>query len=149
MAATLTHIYVRPSARTQVQAVESAAADTETGLAGDHAAAGKRQVTLLDLSAWRAVCIELGVDLAPSVRRANLVVEGVSLLESRGRVLRVGGCEIEIHGETRPCELLDAAAVGLNAALRPAWRGGVFGRIVTGATLRVGDAVSFVEGSDA
>jgi MOSC domain-containing protein YiiM len=36
---------------------------------------------------------------------------------------------------------MEAALPGLEAALRPAWRGGVFGEVLTGGTIRAGDAV--------
>jgi MOSC domain-containing protein YiiM len=141
----LVAIFVRPSARAPVQALDETAAVAGVGLEGDHAGGGARQVTLLAQQAWAAACAELGQPLPPSVRRANLVLDGIDLRESRGRVLRIGVCTVEIAGETRPCELLDSAAPGLSKALRPEWRGGAFGRILGGGKLAVGDPVAWVE----
>jgi len=57
--------------------------------------------------------------------------------------LCIGPVVIDVHGETRPCELMDDDGhVGLCAALRPERRGGVHGSIRTGGTLAVGDECS-------
>jgi MOSC domain-containing protein YiiM len=140
----LVRIFVRPSARTPTREVEEAEACVGTGLAQDHAGGGKRQITLLSLEAWERACAELGQDLCPSARRANLVVRGLELAETRGRELQVGAVRLEIAGETRPCELLDDVALGLSAALDPEWRGGVYARVLEGGPLRVGDPVEFL-----
>jgi MOSC domain-containing protein YiiM len=39
---------------------------------------------------------------------------------------------------------MDEMQQGLRAALRPSWRAGVFAEIVTGGTIRVGDAVNWI-----
>jgi MOSC domain-containing protein YiiM len=86
---------------------------------------------------------ELGASVAPSARRANLMVSGTPLAGMRGRVLRVGAARIRIYGETKPCERMDEAFQGLRAAMRPHWGGGAFGEILNDADIRVGDTVSF------
>ena len=140
---TLQAIYLRPAARLPVKSVESATAITATGLDGDHAVAGKRQITLLSIEAWRTACADLGHDIDPAVRRANLLVEGVDLANSIGSTIQVGPVVIDITGETRPCELLDANGnVGLCAALRDDLRAGVHGTIREGGALAIGDACS-------
>lgn len=136
-------IYVRPAARLPVRQVEAATAVAGVGLDGDHAGGGRRQVTLLSREAWDAACAEFGRPLDPALRRANLLVSGVDLGACLGRTLRIGDVVIDVTGETRPCELMDQdGRVGLCAALRPEWRGGVFGTVRAGGTLRVGDACS-------
>ncbi len=81
----------------------------------------------------------------PSARRANLLVRGVELAASEGRVLAVGSCRILVRGETRPCDRMDEAADGLQEALRPEWRGGVYGEVLEGGELSVGDPVGWEE----
>ena len=66
---------------------------------------------------------ELGSSLDPSTRRANFLIEGVDLVESRGRVLRCGDVKIEIRGETKPCNRMDEALSGLKDLMWPEWRG--------------------------
>jgi MOSC domain-containing protein YiiM len=113
------------------------------GLAGNVDRSRRRQVTLIERETWDRVMAELGADVDPSTRRANLLVSGVSLADTRGRILRIGDARIVIGGETTPCERMDEALPGLRAALRPRWGGGAFGQILAGAMIRVGDAISW------
>jgi MOSC domain-containing protein YiiM len=103
---------------------------------------GKRHVTIIAGEVFDALRAAVP-GVRPVMRRANLLVRGVSLAQSRGRVLRVGVTRLRIHGETRPCHLMDQALPGLRAALEPEWRGGVFGEILDGGEITVGDAVSW------
>lgn len=113
------------------------------GLEGNLHEGGLRQVTVIARGAWRRAEEELGRPVDPSARRANLLVRGVELADSEGRVLRVGGCRILVRGETRPCDRMDEQAEGLQEALRPEWRGGIYGEVLQGGTLQVGDAVGW------
>lgn len=115
------------------------------GLRGNANQGGRRQVTLLDLDAWEEMLNELGASAPPSARRANLLLQGISLLDSRGRLLRVGDALLLIHGETRPCERMEAAHPGLRRALQPDWRGGAYAEVVRGGSIRVGDIVGWVQ----
>ena len=113
------------------------------GLEDDANFGKKRQVTLLSSEQWRDVCRELGEDLDPAVRRANLLVAGLDLPETRGRILAIGECRILVHGETRPCGNIDGVHSGLRQALDPEWRGGIYGEVVDGGEIAVGDRVSW------
>ena len=113
------------------------------GLAGNADQGGWRQVTLIEQEAWAAACAELGADLPPTHRRANLMLAGVSLERTRRRILQIGACRLRILGETVPCHLMDQAHPGLKAALRPHWRGGVFAEVLTGGEIAVGDPVAW------
>jgi MOSC domain-containing protein YiiM len=138
-------IYLRPAARLPVQSVPRAEADAGRGLRGDHAGGGRRQVTLLGIDNWRAACAEVGAELDPGLRRANLVLDGIDPGAMVGKVVAIGDVVIELLGELRPCELMDSGGrLGLCAALRPHRRGGAFGSIRSGGLLQVGDAVAVV-----
>jgi MOSC domain-containing protein YiiM len=136
--AKLLAIYLRPSARTPVRKVDTATVTAEVGIDGDHAVGGKRQITLLTIEGWQQACEELGHAVDPSVRRANLLIEGLDLAAHIGGSVKVGPVIIDITGETHPCELLDDGNVGLSNALRSDRRAGVFGTVRVGGELHVG-----------
>jgi MOSC domain-containing protein YiiM len=137
-------IYLRASSGEPAMEVECAEAVVGTGLDGDHATGPKRQVTVLSRDAWEAASAVLGKEIDPAIRRANLLVEGVELSETKERTLRIGPVELKLTGETKPCRLMEESVTGLKAALAPDWRGGAFGEVVTGGTISVGDEVTFV-----
>ena len=115
------------------------------GLVGNTNQGGKRQITLIDEARWREAQEEVGVDVSPTVRRANVMLRGIDLERSHRRLLRLGTCVVRIYGETRPCERMDEAQRGLRNALSIRWRGGVFGEIIEGGTIRVGDDAEWLE----
>jgi MOSC domain-containing protein YiiM len=95
-------------------------------------------VTLMSLDRWRALTAALPGSPDPAIRRANLLIEGVDFEDSRGRVLRIGEARIRIFGETRPCQQMDEACPGLQAALAPPWGGGAFGEVLEGGEIAEG-----------
>lgn len=113
------------------------------GLQGSVDRSRRRQVTIIASEAWARATAAIGWDPGPAARRANILVSGIDLAGTRGRVLAVGACRIEIGGELTPCERMDEAAPGLRRALEPEWRGGVFGAVLKGGTVRVGDTVDW------
>jgi MOSC domain-containing protein YiiM len=104
---------------------------------------GKRQVTVISAEAWQRVAEELKLPVDHSWRRANLLVSGIDLRASRGKVLSIGSVRLLIHGETRPCERMDEACAGLREALSPEWRGGVYGEVLDDGDVSVGDEVAW------
>jgi MOSC domain-containing protein YiiM len=121
--------------------IDSAVLVAGRGMAGNANQGGRRQLTIIELEAWRSVMDELGAALEPVTRRANVMVSGLRLTGSRGRILEIGECRLEIRGETKPCERMEEALPGLKAAMYPGWRGGVFATVLTGGTIKVGDTV--------
>lgn len=113
------------------------------GMRGSVGRSRRRQVTLLSREAWESAIAAIGRDPGPVCRRANILLCGIELAHTRGRVLRIGACRIEIGGEVTPCERMDEAAPGLRAALQPDWRGGVFAQVLDGGIVRVGDPVTW------
>ena len=113
------------------------------GVAGSADRGGARQVTLISEERWDRLLEQLGDRPDPVVRRANVLVRGIDFTDRRGAVLRLGPARLRIKGETRPCERMDEAAAGLRAALRVDLGGGVYGEVLTGGIVRVGDAVAW------
>ena len=117
----------------------------DRGLVGNANQGGRRQITVIEDEVFEQLSKELGVEFDPSLRRANLMVSGVQLKESRGRILRVGGLRLKVEGETRPCERMEEAVPGLQAALGLDWRGGVHGVVLNDSEIQVGDRVEWEE----
>lgn len=136
-------IWIKKSHGEPMVSVNEAKALAGSGLRGGVAEASTRQVTVLAAEAWAEVEAILGISVDPAIRRANLLVAGVDLAKTTGRILRVGDLRVEIKGETTPCHWMDNAIDGLREALEPDWRGGAHGVVLDDATVRVGDPVSW------
>jgi MOSC domain-containing protein YiiM len=124
--------------------VEFAVLEPDRGLQGNANRGGRRQVTIISRERWAELMAGLDADLDPSARRANLMVSGIDLQETRGLGLRVGTALLRIKGETRPCEQMDDAQEGLRKALQPRWRAGAYGEIVEGGVIQLGDSAEWV-----
>jgi len=114
------------------------------GIEGNADIGGRRQITVISSERWRELTEALG-DIDPARRRANVLVSGIELEASRGRVLQIGGARLRVNGETRPCRALDYALPGLQRALDPRWGGGLYAEVIDGATIRVGDEVRWID----
>ncbi len=136
-------IWLKTAKRGPMKPVSKATLVEGRGLEGNADAGGYRQVTLLDAEAWDAAAKQAGSDVDPAARRANLLLRGIDLRDSTGRVLRIAGCLIRVRGETLPCGRMDEAAPGLKEALEPDWRGGAYGVVLEGGPLAVGDEAAW------
>ncbi|MBX3174856.1 MAG: MOSC domain-containing protein [Gemmatimonadaceae bacterium] len=145
MSGTLIAIWKKRSHRGPMDAVESATLVTDAGLEGSVDRSRRRQVTLVDAERWARAVALLPEPVDPIARRANLLVSGVVLAETRGRLLRIGSTLLQIGGETTPCERMEEAAAGLQEALRDDWGGGAFAQVIEGGDIAVGDSVDWVE----
>ena len=126
-----------------MDSVAHADLDPERGIIGNADRSRRRQVTLIEHEVWTRLMAELGADVDPSARRANLLLRGVSLAHSRGRILRIGDVRLMLSGETTPCERMDEAWPGLQIAMRRDWGGGAFAQILTPGRIHVGDVVQW------
>jgi MOSC domain-containing protein YiiM len=128
-----------------MDAVARAVLKAHHGLVGNTDQGGRRQVTLLEQEVWHALMAQLGATLPPAIRRANLLLSGIRLVQSRQRLLYIGACRIRILGETKPCERMEAACPGLQQAMYADWAGGAFGEVLDDGEIIVGDVVRWLE----
>lgn len=142
-AGTIDALWLKRAHRGMMDAVRQATLIEGRGLEGNVDRSRRRQVTILSREAWSAALADLGADVDPSARRANILVSGLELANTRGRVLRIGDARLLVGGETRPCERMDEACAGLQAALSPDWRAGVFAEVLHGGLVSVGDRVEW------
>jgi len=142
---TLAAIWIKRAHGGVMDSVRTATIRAGQGIVGNADQGGRRQVTLIEREVWEHLMWELASDAGPSTRRANLLLEGVSLAGTRGRTLRVGGCRLLISGETKPCEQMEAAVTGLQRAMFPDWRGGAFAQALDDGEITVGVSVEWEE----
>jgi MOSC domain-containing protein YiiM len=143
MSGRLERIWLKRARYGPMDPVESAALIEGQGVEDSANRGGHRQVTVISLERWLEMMAELDADVDPAARRADLMVSGVDLERSSGRLLKVGDCVLRIAGEVKPCERMDEALRGLREAMRPRWGGGVWGEVLRGGTITAGDPVSW------
>ena len=149
MTGELRAIWRKRAKRGPMDPLTSAALVAGRGLEGNANQGGRRQVTLIEEERWTEALAELeemgeaGTDLPPAARRANLLIAGLPLEGTRGQILRIGPCRLQIWSECPPCERMDEALPGLRQALRPHWRAGACAQVLEGGEIRVGDEVAW------
>ena len=117
--------------------VQEAVAISDLGLEGDrHARKGSaRQVLVMDKETLD------GLGLTPGVIKENITVEGLDLSSvMAGQVFFIGGeVTLEATGPCEPCSRMDEIRPGLRVDLLD--QRGIVTMVISGGTLRVGDAV--------
>ena len=140
-------IGLRPARDVPMRAVDSAEAVAGKGLRGDRygSGSGKRGITLIQAEHLPVIAALAGLaTVDPATLRRNLVVSGIPLIALKDRRFRIGDVLCEGTASCDPCSRMELAlgAGGYNAMRG---HGGLCARILQGGTLRVGDAVHWIE----
>jgi MOSC domain-containing protein YiiM len=136
-------IAIKEASQAPMKVIEEATVTLASGVENDFRGhPGKRQATVLSSELWDEACSLLGAKLPWTTRRANLLIEGISLIDTTGYYLHVGDVVLEITGETIPCKHMDQAFQGLKDALTPSWRAGVTCKVIKEGRICVGYQVT-------
>lgn len=145
---TLAGIALHRERKGPIETLDSVAVTVERGIEGcvrgplGPNSKNRRQVTVMEAGDWAAASLEAGTDLAWWNRRVNLLADGVDLPQTEGARIRIGAdVVLEVTVECEPCHRMDALHDGLQAALRPDWRGGACTRVISGGHITVGDQI--------
>jgi len=139
----LEQIWIKRVRRGPMDPAQKASVVAGKGIVGNANQGGRRQVTIVSSRHWEEVTAPLGHTPDPRLRRANLLVSDVDFTQARGRILKIGAIRIRIFNETRPCEQMDEAAPGLQAAMSVPFGGGAFGEVLDDGEIAIGDSVEF------
>lgn len=131
--------WIRPVEAGPMSQVDALTLVADQGIEGDHTLGRMRHVTLVFQDDWNAAAHDLGKEVDPVGRRGNVLVDGAGGLAWVGRKARLGEALLHIRGETTPCPVMEKAAVGMQAALKPGGRAGVWARVLVGGVVRPGD----------
>jgi MOSC domain-containing protein YiiM len=136
-------IAVRKERGGEMVELSSTLVTSEGGLEGDFGRKpGKFMVTILSAEQWAKACKDVSIDLAWTVRRANILISGYEFSNSDvGKTLTLGDLQLKVTRETDPCNLMDQACDGLKRALTPNWRGGVRAQVINSGNIAIGDDI--------
>ena len=144
-------IHVGPEGGAPMQTVDAVRAVEGRGLEGDRYYEGRgafserpgsgRQVTLIELESIRALEVEDGIVVEPGAIRRNIVTEGVPLNHLVGAAFRVGDAVLRGTRLCEPCGHVQRLTGIDGLTQRLLHRAGLRADIVTGGTIRAGDAV--------
>ncbi len=134
-------IWTKRARRGVMDPADSVTVVEDKGIEGDANFGATRQVTIIEKEIFDRVRDSLP-EADPAMRRANVMVSGVRLEDSRDKVLTLGDVKIRIRGETRPCNRMDEQCMGLTDALDAHWGGGAHGSVIQGGELSVGDSAT-------
>jgi MOSC domain-containing protein YiiM len=138
----LAAIAMKSKPREPMQELLRAKVSLQAGIEGDfRGRANGRQITIVFADDWRAAVS--GIDPAApwTLRRANLLLEGIGNPKAPGGILAIGPLLLLVTGETTPCSVMERQLTGLREALKPDWRGGLTAQVMSEGEIAVGDPV--------
>ena len=134
---TIVNLHLAPPNRTLIQPVQQITAVSCEGLEGDRHCNERnvRQVLLMD----KETLDEL--ELEPGQIKENVTTIGLDLSQTQaGQVFFIGDeVTMEIVGECKPCDRMNAIRPGLREVL--AYRRGMLATVINGGPIKVGDSI--------
>ena len=145
MTGRLAAIAMKSKPRLPMQELLRAKVSLSNGIEGDfRGRAPGRQITIVFAEDWRAAVAGIDPGAPWTLRRANLLLEGITNPQALGGVLAVGPVLLSVTGETTPCSVMEKQLAGLREALKPGWRGGLTAQVMSEGEIAVEDEVSWV-----
>ncbi len=150
-------IHIAPAATAEMLSVAQAQAIAGKGLAGDRYAASAgtfstwpkdHEFTLIEAEAIEAMNREPGIALAPGATRRNVTTRGISLNDWIGKEFTIGQAVCRATRFCPPCAHLQKLLGIENLVRIMEGGGGIRAQIITGGTIRVGDAITLRPQSD-
>ena len=128
-----------------MQELSRAKVSLQAGVEGDfRGRASGRQITIVFAEDWRTAVAGIDPGAPWTLRRANLLLEGITNPQAPGGVLAVGPVLLLVTGETTPCNVMKKQLAGLREALKPGWRGGLTAQVMSEGEIALRDPVSWV-----
>lgn len=141
-------LFIGPEEGGPITGVESVNAVAGRGLEGDryyYSGDGEHdptlEITLVEIEPLENAPDRHGLDVEPIDMRRNVVTRGVTLRDLIGKQFTVGEVRVEGLEDNPPCRHLSKLA-GKDLLKPLIENGGIRGRIVSGGTIRPGDAVA-------
>lgn len=140
----LVWIGLRPARREPLVPVPEAYVVPGQGLVGDHARAGRREVSIVQLEHLAVIAALVGrAQVEPGDLRRNLAISGISVQALTGRRFRIGGALFVGTGPCHPCSRMEEA-LGLGGYNAVRGHGGIVAQVLSAGRVAIGDALSAV-----
>jgi MOSC domain-containing protein YiiM len=141
-APTVVGIQLAKATRLGMVPVGSAEIETAAGLVGDRYHGSKhRQLSVQSQTELADAEAKFGQPIDPLLTRRNITISHGELPRTPGHRWRLGDVELEVVRDAAPCKMLDME-IGEGARTAMRRRAGVICRVISGATLRLGDEVA-------
>ncbi len=143
--AVLAALWIKPAKRAPMESAQAAKLIAQRGIEGDANLDRPRQITIIEAEKFELLSTELDAQIEPIWRRANLMVRGLPLTDTKGRVLCIGGARLRVAGVTHGCGRMDEAFQGLRAAMKEHTAAGIYVDVLEDAEIHVGNEVRWEE----
>ncbi len=154
---TVEHIHIASEAAKPMTALTEAEVIVGQGLAGDryanqigrysHDPHPGRHVTLIEIEVIEDMAQRQGMPFAPHESRRNITTRGVRLNPLIGKRLQIGTVVLDVIRLCDPCAYLQHL-LG-RPVLRPLVdRAGIRCDVMTGGTIKIGDAITVLESAE-